>query len=517
MGDLAAAAMNNRMTIEIALLVLSATSASGQVLTSQYDNARTGATLVENTLTPANVNARQFGKLFSFAVDGDVYAQPLYVPDVEMPGKGRHNVVYVATEHDSVYAFDAANKPATPLWHVSFLSSKAATVAWRDVRCPFISPEIGITPTPVIDRETGTLYVLARTRESTGALMGARYVQRLHALALTTGVEKFGGPVEVTATGFDPLLELPRAALLLAHGQVYLTWASSCDVKPYTGFVMAYDARSLKQTAVFNTAPAAGESGVWQGDMGPAADASGYVYVITGNGKYTVHAGGQDYGDSVLKLRLSKERLIVADHFTPSNEAHLNDRDLDLGAGGPLLLPDLGGEHPHLLVLGGKEAHVQLLDRDRLKGEPLQAVATKGGTYSTPAYWNGHVFVLASNDALRDYRLEGGRLSGAAVSSRTFPNPGAAPAISSNGTRDGIVWLVETKVWNDYQTTRSSVLHAFEASNVAHELYNSDENGARDRAGGAIRFAVPTVARGRVYIGTKGHVDVYGLLTPTTP
>jgi hypothetical protein len=493
---------------------IAAASASAQVLTSQYDNARTGATLIETTLTPANVNARQFGKVFSFAVDGDVYAQPLYVPGIEIPGKARHNVIYIATEHDSVYAFDARHQPAEPLWHVSFLTSKAGTVPAGDVRCPFIQPEIGITPTPVIDYATGTLYVVARTRESTGRLLGARYVQRLHALAITTGAEKFGGPVEIVAPGFDPLLELPRAALLLVNGQVYVTWASSCDVKPYTGFVMAYDARTLKQTAVFNTAPQAGESGIWQGDMGPAADASGHLYVITGNGKYTVHAGGQDYGDSVLKLRLANGRLTVVDHFTPSNEAHLNERDLDLGAGGPLLVPDVSGDHPHLLLLGGKDARVRALDRDHLEGDPLQSVATKGGTYSTPAYWNGHVFVLAGNDSLRDYRIADGRLSGAAVSTRTFPNPGATPAISSNGARDGIVWLVETKVWTDYNSTRPSVLHAFDAANVAHELYNSDENSARDRAGIAIRFVVPTVANGRVYVGTRNEVDVYGLLAP---
>jgi len=253
----------------------------------------------EVTLEPANVNSRQFGKIFSFKVDGDVYAQPLYLPRVPIPGKGLHNVVYIATEHDSVYAFDADGRPSEPLWHASFLSSGVRAVPSGDVSCPFIAPEIGITPTPVIDLRSGTLYVLARTKESQGFFGEPRFVQRLHALAVTTGVEKLGGPVEIKArvpgqsaggsrgqVDFNPLLELPRAGLLLANGQVYLTWASSCDVHPYHGWVMAYDARTLRQTAVFNTSPDSGESGIWQSDNGPASDEQGNVYVVTGNGTF---------------------------------------------------------------------------------------------------------------------------------------------------------------------------------------------------------------------------------------
>ncbi|HZR22057.1 MAG TPA: hypothetical protein VFA59_00625 [Vicinamibacterales bacterium] len=499
-----------------AVMVLACTTiASAQVLTSQYDNARTGATTIEKVLTPANVNVRQFGKVFSYAVDGDVYAQPLFVPGVEIPGKGRHDVVYIATEHDSVYAFDAGNQPAAPLWHVSFLSSKAATLTPADVNCPFINPEIGITTTPVIDRDTGTLYVLARTKESTGALMGARFAQKLHALAITTGAEKFGGPVEIQSPGFDPLRELSRAALLLSQRQVFLTWGSSCDVKPYTGWVMAYDARTLKQTAVLNVAPGAGESGIWQSDMGPAADDRGYIYVVTGNGKFTVGAGGHDFGDSVLKLQLKpqlqtrRSTLSVVDHFTPPNQAHLNERDLDLGAGGPLLI-DGSGAHPRLLIVGGKEPHISVLDRGLLEGGALQSLSVKGGTYSTPAYWNGHVFALASNDSVRDYRVANGQLTTAATSGPTFLNPGAAPVISSNGTRDGIVWVVATHVWNDFRSDKPAILYAFEAANIANELYNSGQNFARDRAGRSLRFVIPTVANGRVYVGTRKQVDVYG-------
>jgi hypothetical protein len=321
-----------------------------QMTTAQWDNARTGANLHETKLTPANVNARQFGKLFSLKVDGDVYAQPLYLPHVAIPGKGTHNVLFVATEHDSVYAFDADTASAEPLWHANFLTrgSGTATVAAGDVQCPFIQPEIGITPTPVIDLQTGTLYVLARTEEG-GLLTSSRYVQRLHALAITTGVEKFGGPVEIQAPGFDGRRQLPRAALLLADGQVFLTWGSSCDVGPYHGWIMTYDKGTLKQTAALNTSPDAGESGIWQADNGPAADEQGNVYAATGNGKFNASSGGHDYGDIVLKLTVGDGNLVVRDYFTPSNQEALNARDGDVGSGGPMLLPGT-----RLLLMGGK-------------------------------------------------------------------------------------------------------------------------------------------------------------------
>jgi len=502
--------------------------AGAQVLTSQYNNARTGATLVETTLTPANVNAQQFGKLFSWSVDGDVYAQPLYMPGVNVPGKGAYDVVYVATEHDSVYAFDAQRQRTEPLWHVSFLGPSITTVPAEDVQCPFIAPEIGITPTPVIDPVSGTLYVLARTKESDG-VGRPRYVQRLHALAVATGTEQFGGPVEIAASvkgtgagasdgrvAFDPLLELPRAGLLLAGGQVYLTWGSSCDVKPYHGWVMAYAASTLRQTAVLNTSPDGNESGIWQSDMAPAADEDGHVYVATGNGSYDAAAGGRNYGDSLLKLRLGGNQLAVRDAFTPPNRADLNARDKDLGSGGPTLLPESSGRR--LVLIAGKEGPLHVLDRDRLKEGTVQALPLGGGAYAAGAYWNGHVFFVASNDSLRDFALADGRLSDRPVASgrQRFANPGAAPVVSAHGTRDGIVWLIETKVWNDYASTKASVLRAYDATNVARELFNSEQSGARDRAGVTVRFAIPTVANGRVYVGAKGEVTVYGLLTTKT-
>jgi len=486
--------------------------AAGQVTTSQYDNARTGANLHETVLTPQNVNARQFGKIFSFRVDGDIYAQPLYLPAVEIPGKGVHNVLFIATEHDSVYAFDADGKTTEPLWHVNFLTPGAHTVSASDVQCPFITPEIGITPTPAIDLPTGTLYVLARTKEGRGALSGNRFVQRLHALAITTGVEKFGGPTEIKASGFDPLRELPRAGLLLANDQVYLTWASSCDVPTYHGWVMSYDAHTLAQTTAFNTSPDAEESGTWQGDAAPAADEQGNVFVVTGNGKFDAAPTGRDYGDSVLKLGRG---LQVADYFTPHDQARLNAADADLGSGGPVLLPG------HLLLVGGKGGVLYVLDRDHLgKYRPDDArdgldTVRLHDMFGAPAYWNGHVYVQASNDVLKDFSLDHGKLVGPVASgTQRFIDPGATPAISANGSRNGIVWILESKGWRS--PDRPAVLHAYDAANVAREIYNSEQVSGRDRAGKCLRFAVPTVVNGRVYVGAKSEVDVYGLL-PAAP
>lgn len=285
--------------------------------TSQYNNARNGANLDETVLSPQNVNARQFGKILSLPVDGDVYAQPLYLPQVNIPGKGVHNVLFVATEHDSVYAFDADAASPTPLWHASLLPADGVTgpVPGNDVLCPFISPQIGITSTPVIDTETGTLYVLSRTKTARSR-SDIRYTQHLHAIAITTGVEKFDGPVQIRASvpgggagssggtvEFDPLRENPRGALLLSKGSVYLTWASSCDVGPYHGWIMAYDAKTLRQQAVLNTSPDSAESGIWMSDTGPVADEQGRVYVVTGNGEFNANSdGGRDYGDTVLQL-----------------------------------------------------------------------------------------------------------------------------------------------------------------------------------------------------------------------
>jgi hypothetical protein len=504
-------------------------TAHPQMTTAQYDNARTGANLKEETLTPQNVNQRQFGKLFTLKVDGDIYAQPLFLANVPIPGKGRHDVVFVATEHDSVYAFDAYGKPSTPLWHVSFVKEGVTTVPARDVSCPFTQPEVGITSTPVIDPKTGTLYVLARTKK-TGLPVDEQYRQHLHALAVTSGSERFRGPIEIKASmdgngtgtkggsmAFEPLRENPRAALLLSNGLVYLTWGSSCDVGPYHGWVMAYDARSLKQRAAFNTSPDADDSGIWASDTGPAADKDGNIFVATGNGQFDVASGGRDYGDTLLKLRSDGRTLKPADYFTPFNAHELDAKDHDLGSGGPMLLPDQSGQHPHLAVIGGKGPMIYVVDRDNLghfhagsNSHAVQTISISRGIYGSMAYWNHNVYVLSDHDSLRDFEVKDGKLIFKAASSFKLEDHAATPAVSANGSQNGIVWVMSSKGWNS--PDRRAVLYAADASEVSHLLYASSQNADRDSAGYALRFNIPTIVNGHVYVGTKGEVDVYGLL-----
>jgi hypothetical protein len=504
------------------------------IATTQYDNVRTGANLLETVLTPQNVNVAQFGRIASLPVDGDVYAQPLYIPQLDIPGKGVHNVIFIATEHDSVYAFDADAASIEPLWQVSFLDAKKniTTVSARDVQCPFIQPDIGITSTPVIDLPSRTLFALGRTREAENGNWVFR--QKLHALDLGTGAEKKSSPVTISAsfqgdkslfskglTEFDPLRENQRAALLLANGNIFITWASSCDVGPYYGWVMSYDAHTLKQTGVLNVSPGAKESGIWQADAGPAADANGNIYLITGNGKFTAASGGHDYGDSVLKIALKADGLTVRDYFTPADQEHLNDTDGDFGSGSPILLPDQPAPHSHLLLAAGKSSKLYELDRDNLghfhqgdDSNAVQVVPAGAQSFGAPAYWNGHVFYFLMNDSLRDYALQNGRLSAQPVAKSTtnISDPGT-PAISANGAKNGIVWILSTKVWNG--SDQPAILFAYDATNVSHELYNSSQNPGRDRAGNALRFTIPTIANGRVYVPTKRRIDVYGLLSGT--
>jgi hypothetical protein len=506
---------------------VTAPPAGAQVTTSQYDNARTGANTQETALTPSNVNAKQFGKIRTFVVDGDIYAQPLFLPGIEVPGKGKHNVVFVATEHDSVYAFDADGKSSEPLWKTSLARADAGTtpLTARDVRCPFISPEVGITPTPVIDPASGTIYVLARTKER------GQYAQKLHALAIATGAEKSGSPVTIGASvegrgegsrsgrlDFDALLENPRAALLLANGNIYVTWASSCDVGAYHGWVMAYDARTLAQVAVFNDSPDDSQSGIWQSDTGPAADDSGNVFLATGNGGFNADSGGRDYGDSALKL--DGRNLAVRDYFTPFNQKHLDNSDDDLGSGGPLLLPDQAGNHRHELVVAGKGGTIYVVDRDRMgrfhAGNDSQIVQSLqdavGSFFAAPAWWNGHLYFLGEDGIVKDFHVDQGMLSSAPVAYSTtrLAGPGATPEVSANGSGDGIVWVIESS--GRRHGDQPAVLHGYDAGNVAREIYNSEQDAKRDRPGVGLHFAIPTIANGRVYVGTEGQLDIYGPL-----
>lgn len=352
------------------------------VTTYHNDNSRRGLNDKETILTRANVNPEQFGKLFSYKTDGYAYAQPLYLAGVNIPGRGAHNVVYVATEHDTIYAFDADSNQGMnklSLWQRSFIDPVhgITTVASRaDAHCTDLAPEIGITGTPVIDTQTGTMYVVVRTKEN------GQFFQRLHALDVTTGAEKFGGPTvigaKVQGTGdgsvngyvsFDPLLNNQRPGLLLVNGLVYIGWASHCDNGPYHGWVMTYDARTLQQNGVWNATPNAGLGGVWQAGAAPAADDEGNVYLATGNGGFDANVGGTDSGDSVVKLGgPSQQQLPVLDYFTPHDQAVLDEQDADLGSGGPMLLPTQSprAPHRHLLTLGGKGGVVYLIDRDNM-------------------------------------------------------------------------------------------------------------------------------------------------------
>jgi hypothetical protein len=512
-------------------IALAAIVAVGQVTTSQYDNLRTGATLNEKTLTPQNVNARLFGRLGAFKVDGAVYAQPLFIPSVEIPSKGKQHVLFIATEHDSVYAFDAARPGDPPLWQVSLLDKVRGSVpvSEDDAQCPFIRPEVGITSTPVIDVQTGTLYVLARTKIR-HAVGNDEYFQHLHALAITTGMEKFGGPKLISASvpgkgggvtngqvRFNALLENPRASLLLVNNFLYLTWASSCDVDPYRGWVMAFNPQTLAQVAVLNVTPDGSEGGIWASDTGPAADKDGNVYVPTGNGTFDASSGGRDYGDSVLKLALEGSSLSVRDYFTPHDQAQLSNADADVGSSGPLLLPDQPGPHRHLLLQPTKGSMIYVIDRDQMgkfqrDGDAIvQTIRMAGGGYGAMSYWNGHAFFAASDDYLRDYALKNGQFKLNASSETKFANPGATPSVSADGNKNAIVWAIATKTWNG-PDNKPAVLFAFDATKLGDPIYTSEQNGQRDRAAMATRFVIPLVVNGRVYFGARGEVEVYGLL-----
>jgi outer membrane protein assembly factor BamB len=514
-----------------ASLVLALTSLPtvAQVTTSQYDNQRTGAILNEKLLTPQNVNAKQFGKLGAFKVDGAVYAQPLFVPGVAIPGKGTHDVLFVATEHDSVYTFDADRPGDAPLWKISFLDKARGvrTLSEDMVDCPFIRPEVGITSTPVIDVKTGTIYVLARTMIP-HKVGDDEYLQHLHALAITTGVEKFGGPKLITASvpgrgagrsnrevPFDPLRENPRAALTLANNNVYLAWASSCDVDPYHGWVMAYDPQTLAQKAVLNVDPDGSEGGIWLSDTGPAVDSEGNLYVPTGNGTFDATSGGRDYGDSVLKLDGSS--LAVRDYFTPFDQADILAGDSDVGSSGPTLLPDQPGPHRHLLLQPTKHSILYVIDRDQMgkfhtdRDAIVQKIHMAGEGLGAMAYWNGRAYFATSDDYLRSYAIKNGQLTPIGSSAMKFVTSGATPSISADGNKNAIVWALSTKTW-DGPDNKPALLYAFDATKLGQPIYTSEQNSQRDRAAFATRFVIPVVVNGRVYFSARGEVEVYGLL-----
>jgi uncharacterized protein (TIGR03437 family) len=500
-------------------------AAQVNVLTYQYDNTRAGANRHETVLTPLNVNVNSFGKLFSQPVDGFIYGQPLYLGGVDIPGRGHRNVVYVATEHDSVYAFDA-DRQDDPLWRVNFLNPDAGVTAvpFADLfGCDQIVPELGITSTPVIDAAAGTIYVVAMTKES------GQWFHRLHALDVATGAEKPGSPVAIQAaypgTGesgtsvvFQPRNYKQRPGLVLLNGVVYTAWSSHCDADTYHGWLIGYDARTLQQAAIYNNTPNGNQASFWAGGAAPAVDDQDNIYLVGGNGSFNYAFGGPDLGESYIKLS-SRGGLAVEDYFTPFNFQDLNDSDTDVGSAGTVLLGDEAGSgaHPRLMIGAGKEGRIYMLDRDNMghwqAGSDSQIVATTeanyiAGMFGNPAYFNHSVYFCGSGDPVKafsvyDAVLSTGTRSQSAVQ---FGYPGCLPTISANGVDEAIVWVLEP----------ANILHAYDARNLEVELYNSDQNHDRDALGPYVKFTPPMVANGKVYAGTQNSLDVYGLLPGAT-
>jgi hypothetical protein len=509
--------------------------------TYKNDNYRSGLNSQETVLTTGTVNKNQFGKLFSYTVDGYVYAQPLYVANLNIPNQGYHNVLYIATEHDSVYAFDADNRTPNILWQVSFINPTAGvtTVPSGDVETGNdLIPEIGITGTPVIDPAVNTLFVVVRTKEVSGSVTS--YMQRLHALDLATGAEKSGSPVVIQATvsgtgtgsvggqvSFDSQYDNSRPALLLLNGTVYVTWGSLEDLGNFHGWVLGYNETTLLQTGVWNSTPNGADGGVWQGGGGLAADSSGNIYFATGNGTLDANTGGVDYGDSVVKLSTANGILTATDYFSPYNQASLSTLNWDLGAGGTMLLPDQPGSTPHLALAGGKGGTIYLVNRDNLgqynatSNQNLftypalvGSVVENGGNRGGPAYWQGQVYYAGALDYVRQFGMYNGLMSAVSMASSAsgslyFGYPGGGTAVSANGNLNGILWVLKT---GNYWDGGPAVLRAFDAANVSREAYDTIQNKARDQVGPAVKFAVPTVANGKVYVGTQTEIDVYGLL-----
>jgi hypothetical protein len=521
------------------------------VFTQRNDIGRTGQNINETILTPANVNSTSFGKVFSQPVDGNLYAQPLYVPNVSITGKGTHNVIYVATENDSVYAFDADNDTgsnANPLWQVSLVdAAHGAGPGARpvnsagDVVCYVIDPHYGITSTPVIDPSAGTIYVEAISKEN------GVYFHRLHALDITTGLERSQSPVVIRATvpgtgdgsvngmiAFNPARHTNRPGLLLVNGSVYVAFASTgCDQRPFHGWIFAFDSVTLSQQAVLNTTPNGEDGGIWMAGAGIAADSNANIFLATGNGTFdTTNIPATQLGDSILKLSLNGNRFLLLDYFSPFNQGVLDTEDSDLGSGGVLLLPGQQGPYPNELVEAGKSLKTYVIDRDQMTTNNLhncltncdnedpqivQESSAAGVMFSAPAFWNNNIYLWGSGSVVKSFSVSNGviTLTGQASSNTSIQFPGANVVISANGTSNAIVWAVDGTHNRplDGVATGPSVLYAFDATDVANLLYTSNQAANnRDIAGGSNKFVVPTIANGRIYIGTQAELDVYGLL-----
>ena len=512
------------------LTVNAAGPATTDVLTYHDDIARTGQNLSETTLTLGNVNSGTFGKLAFYSMDGRVDAEPLYASNVAVPNNGTHNLVIATTENDSVYALDA-NSGAT-FWQISTL--KTGETASDDRNCTQITPEIGVTSTPVIDRTqgpNGAVYVVAMSKDGSG-----NYYQRLHALDLALGSELFGGPVEVQATYpgtgdnsngtdvvFDPAQYAERSALLLLNGVIYTGWTSHCDIRPYTGWIIGYSESTLAQTSVLNVTPNGDAGSIWMAGAGLAADSSANIYFLDANGDFDTSLNGSgfpgngDYGNAFMKLSTSGNQLAVADYFEMDNGVEESDSDTDLGSGGTIVLPDLSdgsGNTWHLAVGAGKDSNLYLVNRDSMGKFSANnnniyqelAGALPGGVWAMPAYFNNTVYYGSVGSPIQAFTIANAKLSTSATAktANSFEYPGATPSVSANGTSNAIVWAVEN--------SNPAVLHAYNATNLA-ELYNSNQapNG-RDQFYIGNKFITPMIVNGHVFVGTPYGVAVFGLL-----
>jgi outer membrane protein assembly factor BamB len=502
------------------------------VTTFHFDNSRDGLNSRETTLTPANVTSATFGKLGFFQADGKVDAQPLYLAGLNLNGVAT-NVLYVATEHGSVYAFNADT--GAQLWKASLLGSGEAPS--DDHGCNQITPEIGITSTPVIDRAKGAIFAVGMSKDAAG-----KYHQRLHALNLTTGADLPDSPTEITGsysgTGansqngnvvFDPAQYAERAGLLLLNGTIYLAWTSHCDYAPYTGWVMAYSESTLQQSAILNLTPNGSDGSIWMAGNGLAADAQANIYFLDANGTLdsSFDSNGfpaqHDYGNAIVKLSTAGGTLAVADYFEPYNTVDESNADIDLGSGGAMLLPDMidaSGNVRHLLAGAGKDKNIYVADRDNLgkfnqksadNSNVYQELpgALANGAWSSPAYFNGTVYYAGQNDTLKAFPMTQAKMATtpSSQSAVVFPYPGSTPSVSTNGAQNGIVWAVESNLG------LAGVLHAYDATDLSRELYNSNQApGGRDSFGNGNKFITPVIVNGKVFVGTQTGVAEFGLL-----
>jgi hypothetical protein len=512
----------NRVRVAIcaasALITLQSAGGQTSVLTQHNDNARTGTNLHETVLTPANVNQQQFGRLFRHPVDDQLYTQPLVASGVQIEG-GTHDLVLVSTVNNSVYAFDARDaSSAKPFWHVNF--GAPATLHDAAFGCLDINGAMGIIGAPVIDPKQKTLYIVALTRA------GGKFEQRLHALDLATGADLPGSPVTITAPGFDPLLQNQRPALVLASGRVYIGYASHCDKLPYHGYLLSYDARTLRQLAVFNTSPGGEGASIWQSGQAPSVDEAGNLYIITGNGSWN---GTTQWSESFLKL---DRNLKLLDWFTPTNHVALDKADADLDSSGATLIPGT-----HVVLGGGKQGILYLLDTQHLghlgDEHSVQNFKATASHIHSLVYWesakNGRLlYVWGQRDKERVYRFTGSRtdplqkLETQPWMTRPDANqghPGAMLSLSANGQKDGILWAAIHATGDSWHESRPGILHAYDADDIGHELWNSLENAGRDDCGNYSKMAAPTIANGMVYLASfgtdnigTGQLCAYGLL-----